>query len=349
MSLQLISQYYNKIDRIIQYGGSYNESSLRAAFEQLLREYANARNLELIAELAYQTPGGTTVYPDGTLKDALRQDWGYWESKDQKDDLDQEILFKFGKGYPKDNILFEDTKTAILYQNGVQSGKAVNMKDAAALHALLTAFFSYERPEVSDFRRAIEQFKQDVPGLLKTLRGLIEAEAATNPKFQTARQTFLALAQQAINPKITLDDVREMIIQHVLTEDIFRTIFDEAQFHLENNIAKELQTVIGTFLTGATKRNLLAKIEPYYKYIKARAAGIADHHEKQKFLKVIYENFYKAYNPAAADKLGIVYTPNEIVRFMIEGTDYLLHKHFNRLLGDKNVEILDRRPARVRL
>jgi predicted helicase len=58
-------------------------------------------------------------------------------------------------------------------------------------------------------------------------------------------------------------------------------------------------------------------------------------------LKVIYENFYKVYNAKAADRLGVVYTPNEIVRFMIEGADWLCEKHFERNLIDKNVEILD--------
>ena len=59
------------------------------------------------------------------------------------------------------------------------------------------------------------------------------------------------------------------------------------------------------------------------------------------FLKVLYENFYKAYNPKAADRLGIVYTPNEIVRFMIEAADHLCFKHFGKTLGDEGVEILD--------
>jgi predicted helicase len=58
-------------------------------------------------------------------------------------------------------------------------------------------------------------------------------------------------------------------------------------------------------------------------------------------LKAVYENFYKAYNPKAADRLGIVYTPNEIVRFMIESVDYLVHKNFGKLLADKDVEILE--------
>ncbi|HRF17684.1 MAG TPA: N-6 DNA methylase, partial [Chitinophagaceae bacterium] len=146
---------------------------------------------------------------------------------------------------------------------------------------------------------------------------------------------------ESINKEITLDDVREMIIQHILTEDVFNTIFDETQFHRENNVARELEKVINSFFTGQTRRLALGTIQHYYQAINAAAAGIADHHEKQKFLKVIYETFYKSYNPKAADRLGVVYTPNEIVQFMIKGTDYLLHKHFNKFLEDKGVDILD--------
>ena len=62
-------------------------------------------------------------------------------------------------------------------------------------------------------------------------------------------------------------------------------------------------------------------MEPYYAAIRSAAAQIGTHHEKQTFLKVIYENFYKVYNPKAADRFGVIYTPNEIVRFMIESAD----------------------------
>ena len=80
---------------------------------------------------------------------------------------------------------------------------------------------------------------------------------------------------------------------------------------------------------------------PYYGAITAAAANIADYHEKQWFLKAIYEDFYQAYNPAAADRLGVVYTPNEVVDFIIRGADHLLQKHFGRSLADENVQILD--------
>ncbi|MFN6465709.1 MAG: type ISP restriction/modification enzyme [Nostoc sp. DedVER02] len=340
MSKLLVSQYHTEVERIIQFGGSRKETSIRVAFQNLVNEYCKPREFRLIPELDYKTPSGKLVYPDGTVKDALRLDWGYWESKDEYDNLDQEIEKKLIKGYPDSNILFEDSQTAVLIQSG-QETMRVPMKDADALDGIITYFINYVRPEVKDFREAIETFKQDLPTVLNALRDLIDSQIETNAAFKIARAKFWGICKESINPEVTLLDIREMMIQHILTEDIFISIFNESQFHRENNIARELKTIIDTFFTGSTKKNTLGTIERYYGVIRRTAANIYNHHEKQKFLKVLYENFYKAYNPKAADRLGIVYTPNEIVRFMIESVDYLVHKNFGKLLADKDVEILD--------
>ena len=340
MSQFAISQYLIEVEKIYTYGGTKKETAIRNAFYNLLNEYAKAKGLMIVAEVTIKGVNGKNVTPDGTLKDALRQDWGYWESKDEADKIDDEIKKKFEKGYPKDNILFEDSQTAVLYQNGAMQMRE-SMKDPIALDKIINAFLKFERPEIRDFRKAIELFKRDIPTVTTTIRKIIEDQTETNAKFNLASKTFLKLCIESINPDVTMADVREMIIQHILTEDIFNSIFDETQFHRENNIAHELEKVINTFFTGVTKRAVLSNVKHYYDAINAAAAGIADHHEKQKFLKVVYETFYKSYNPKAADRLGVVYTPNEVVRFMVESTDFLLHKHFNKLLEDKGVEILD--------
>jgi len=132
-----------------------------------------------------------------------------------------------------------------------------------------------------------------------------------------------------------------MLIQHMLTRDIFLKVFGEDQFHSENNIAHRLDGLERTFFTGNVRRNTLDRLKSYYAAIQRAALGISDHHEKQRFLKVIYENFYKVYNPKAADRLGVVYTPGEIVKFMIRAADHLTRRHFDRHLYDRNVEILD--------
>ncbi len=340
MSRLLVTQYQAEVEKIIRYGGSKKETSIRNAFERLLNDYCKPRNYLLIPELDYKTKFNTTVFPDGTVKDAIRLEHGWWESKDQYDRLDDEIEKKFAKGYPDENILFEDSQTAVLIQHSQEVAR-VSMKDAEALDRLLNVFVEYERAEVRDFRSAIVKFKADIPHILEALRAIIAQQEASNTQFRDRRNTFLEVCRQSINPEIEIFDIHEMLIQHILTEDIFTNIFHESQFHRENNIARELSEIINTFFTGTTRRNTLKSIEHYYAVIRRKSENIANHHEKQKFLKAIYENFYKAYNPKAADRLGIVYTPNEIVRFMIESADYLVHKHFGKLLSDPGVEILD--------
>ncbi len=340
MSTQLIQQYRTKVEKIIRYSGSHNESALRKPFQDLLEAYAQSKNLLLVPEVEVRTRSGRRVVPDGTLKDALRQDWGYWESKDEKDVLDDEIAAKFAKGYPSSNILFEDTQTAVLYQNGEEVLRT-EFSDTKALDALLSRFVSHEPREVTEFHRAIEQFNADVPALAAELRAIIEDQYNSNAVFSHSLDEFLILCQKSINPRVEMADVREMIIQHILTEDIFMTVFDEPQFHRENAVARKLQEVLDTFYYGATQHKIHDRIAPYYETINARAAQIYNHWEKQKFLKALYENFYRVYNPKAADRLGVIYTPDEIVRFMIHAADHLVFKHFGKTLGDRDVEILD--------
>ena len=340
MSKQLLNNYYNKLDETIRFGGSRNETSVEHAFIQLVNSYAERRNLMLVPKIAIKSTKGTNIIPDGALKNALRLDFGYWESKDIKDDIDKEIQLKIRKGYPLTNTLFEDSETAVLFQGNMQVIR-VSMKEAELLEGILQRFVNFEPPQVQEFNKALVEFTEDVPTIVESLRHLIETEADTNSDFIVKRNEFLVNCQAEINPEITLEDVREMMIQHILTADIFTNVFANAEFHRHNNIARELEAVIETFLTYGVRQNYLGSIRSYYDTIRDAASGIADHHEKQKFLKTVYENFYKVYNPKGADRLGVVYTPNEIVRFMIESTDYLLEKHFNRSLSDKNVEILD--------
>ncbi len=336
-----IQTYRSEVDQIIRFGGSTKETTVRRAFSNLINAYARPRDLLLVEELDYFNPRKhRRVTPDGTLKNILRLDYGFWESKDSDDDLDDEIKKKFDKGYPDSNILFEDSQTAILYQDGARLFSTPFAK-TEALDELLTAYVSFEHPEVREFKVAVERFKSDIPNIVTTLRGMILKQGQLNGDFRQRRQTFLALCRSAINPAVNADDVDEMLIQHILTEEIFLSIFSDTQLMEENNIARELREVEKTFFTGQTKRDTLGQIKHYYECIKAHATSIVSPKEKQTFLKVIYENFYKAYNPKGADRLGIVYTPGEIVDFMVRSTDTLLHRHFGRGLADKNVEILD--------
>jgi predicted helicase len=340
MSQLLINQYLKQLDIIKKVSGSQRETIVREAFKDLLKAWGRQSDLTFIAEYGMKTATNANILLDGALLHELRMPLGYWEAKDADDDLSQEIAKKFRKGYPQDNIIFSDDAVAVLWQHRAEVMQC-DMTDTRALEKLLKLFFDFERPEIAGFRTAVEQFKTDLPAVLQALREMIEREHDKNPSFRSAEDKFLTHAQEAINPALSDADVREMLIQHILTEEIFAKVFDDSDFHQHNNVARELYALEGAFFTGTLKKQTLKGLETYYAAIRAAAAQISSHSEKQTFLKIIYENFYKVYNTKAADRLGVVYTPNEIVRFMIDGADWLCEKHFDKNLIDKDVDILD--------
>ncbi len=320
-----IESYRARLEELIEFGGSDSELNIRDAFQGCLSAYCrdHRERLALVPELR----AANNVVPDGTVKDS-------------HDDLDAEIERKFNSGYPRDNIIFEDSQTAVLIQNREEAMR-VDMSRPGELHRLIRRFLDYELPEIEEFRQAQEQFKSDLPSVIGSLREAVEQAERENAEYQSAAAEFLDLCHRSIGPEVSEADVREMLLQHILTKDIFLRVFAEDQFHSENNIARELDALESKFFTGDTRREAISRLLTYYGAIGRAADEIADYGEKQSFLKAIYEDFYKAYNPAAADRLGVVYTPNEIVDFMIRGTDELLQKHFGRSLADRNVQILD--------
>ncbi len=333
-----IEHYHSALRELIEYGGSDSELNIRPAFQNCLAAYCgeHRERLALVPEL----PVKSGAVPDGTVKDALRMDRGYWEAKDSHDDLDSEITRKFDRGYPRDNIVFEDSRTAVLIQNREEAMRA-DMTSPGDLHRLIRRFLDYELPQIEEFREAQRQFKADLPAVLENLRGAVEEAEAENREYNAAAASFLELCRQSISPDVSAADMREMLLQHILTKDIFLRVFAEDQFHRENDVARRLDGLERTFFTGDVRRQAIDRLRAYYGAIGRAADDIADYAEKQGFLKAVYEDFYKAYNPAAADRLGVVYTPNEVVDFIVRGADHLLRKHFGRGLADDNVQILD--------
>ena len=332
-----LERYRADLQELIEFGGSDSELNIRPAFQNCLAAYCtdHREKLALVPELRVGS-----IIPDGTVKDSLRMARGYWEAKDTHDDLDAEIQSKFNRGYPRDNIIFEDSQTAVLVQNR-EVAMRVDMTRPGELHRLIRRFLDYELPEIAEFRQSRQQFKDDLPAVLDNLRGVVAEAETGNAEYQAAASRFLEHCRRTISPEVSDTDVREMLLQHILTQDIFLRVFSEDQFHRENNIARQLDALERTFFTGDVRRQAIDRLRAYYGAIGRAADEIADYAEKQQFLKAIYEDFYQAYNPAAADRLGVVYTPNEVVDFIIRGTDYLLDKHFGRRLADDKVQILD--------
>ena len=252
---------------------------MREAFKDLLKKWGRSQNLVFIPEHEIITTAKVRNYVDGALMHDLRVPFGYWEAKDADDDLDEEIAKKFRRGYPNTNIIFEDSTQAVLIQNGAEVMRC-KTDDGAGLQHLLDLFFGWQRPEIAEFRKAIVQFKTDLPAVLVALRARIDDAYASNDTFKAAATAFLKQAKTAINPSVTVDDVREMLIQHILTEDIFARVFGNNDFHHENNVAKALHALDSSFWKGDVKRQTLNALEPYYAAIRSTAALISSHSEK---------------------------------------------------------------------
>ena len=167
-----IERYREYLQQLIDYGGSDSELNIRPAFQNCLD--ANCRDHSEKLMLVPELRTGAGVVPDGTVKDTLRMARGFWEAKDTHDDLDTEIQKKFNGGYPRDNIVFEDSQTAVLIQNRQEAMRA-DMTRPGELHRLIRRFLDYELPQIEEFRQAQQQFKTDLPAVLENLREAIDA------------------------------------------------------------------------------------------------------------------------------------------------------------------------------
>lgn len=185
MSRQLINEYRSELDRIIKVGGTVNEGTVRDAFQTLLKSWGRSHDLTYLSEHKIVTPKGNTIWVDGALVYDIRVPFGYWEAKDSKDDLEEEIRKKEAKGYPRSNIIYEDTKRAILIQDRNRVAEA-EMADTDQLYDLLTKFFAYEQQAIRDFRKAIAKFAEDLPAILDALRTRIREKREASTDFAKA-------------------------------------------------------------------------------------------------------------------------------------------------------------------
>ena len=190
--------------------------------------------------------------------------------------------------------------------------------------------------------QAAKKFHEQLPELGDALLKVLDDAKINNKSFQTAFATFYDLCRTSINPNLSEKAVEEMLIQHLLTERIFRTVFQNSEFTQRNAIAKEIETVIRALTSQSFSREeFLKRFDHFYKAIEQTASTIDSFPEKQTFLNNIYERFFQGFSPHAADTHGIVYTPQPIVNFMVKSVDDILQKEFGKSLSDENVHILD--------
>lgn len=335
----IIKAYLRDLAQLKRQGVSH-ELGLKPAFQTLLDKAAKKRGWMLVPELSTYS-GGKRVVPDGTVRDEFRLARGWWEAKDTADHLAREIEKKLRAGYPTRNTIFEDTQTAVLYQDRAEAGE-FPLSDPPQIAALLNGFFSHDEDDEREFRRAMAEFKSRIPDLAQSLREHIDHAHKRTPRFQQAFAEFLSVCRASLNPELTTPQVDEMLIQHLLTERLMRNLFQNPEFTTRNVIAAQVERVIEALASGSfSKSQFLQRLDPYYKAIEREGANLGHFTEKQDFLNSVYEQFFQKFSPDIADTHGIVYTPREIVDYMCASVEDALRTEFGLSLESPEVVILD--------
>lgn len=335
-----IRDYYEVLEQYAQHNITH-EGAVSSPFAQLLATCAKKVGVTLEPQHTMRSPKGNRIVIDGAIIDQYKLPIAYWEAKDMDDDLQRAIQEKRHKGYPFDNIVFQNPERAILYQNG-QEVLDTDITEPENLIDALQRLFSYSNTTFKDWYDAVDKFSDRIPALAEKLKQIVEQEHKTNAGFKEAFAGFYQTCRASINPDLSQAAVEEMLIQHILTERIFLKIFDRSDFTSRNIIAIEIEKVSKALMSHSVSRDeFLKPLDPFYTAIEEASTHCKDFSEKQHFLNTVYERFFQGFSVKVADTHGIVYTPQPVVDFMVNSVEYLLKTEFNRSLSDTGVHIID--------
>jgi len=159
-------------------------------------------------------------------------------------------------------------------------------------------------------------------------------------KHQKEFEQFLNGLHRNINPSITTSEAIEMLSQHIITRPVFDALFEGYSFVKNNAMSQSMQTMLDLLEEQSLEKDTEA-LQKFYDSVKMRAGGINNAEGKQRIIIELYDKFFKTAFPKLVEKLGIVYTPVEVVDFIIQSVNDILHKEFGRSLTDENIHILD--------
>lgn len=187
-----------------------------------------------------------------------------------------------------------------------------------------------------------EDWANDIAKIAQTHIDRIKAllEDDTQAKTREAFNAFAHELRDDLNDKVSDSEIIEMLAQHLITRPVFEALFAEYSFASHNPMSKAMQTVLDV-LEELHLEKEADTLQEFYDSVKLRAEGIDSAVGKQKIVVELYDKFFRNAFPKMTERLGIVYTPVEVVDFILHSVDHLLQQEFGQTLGSKGVHILD--------
>lgn len=221
-----------------------------------------------------------------------------------------------------------------------EKNKDINRQMALQFEQLQSVVFARMVEKVGD-RRYWEQWAKDVAIIadrqIERIKYLIDNKKNQRKAFDN----FLGGLQKNINPSITDKQAIEMLAQHIITKPIFEALFEGYSFVKNNAVSTAMQGMLDQLEEGSNLTEDSETLQKFYDSVRKRAEGIDNAEGKQRIIIELYDKFFKAAFPRMVEQLGIVYTPVEVVDFIIHSVDDVLRKEFGRSISDENIHILD--------
>lgn len=168
----------------------------------------------------------------------------------------------------------------------------------------------------------------------------IQALLAADPLMAREFAIFLKGLQDTLNPAVSEAEAIEMLAQHILTLPVFQALFTGTEFPDSNVVAQALQKIVAKLDASAVDSEMEG-LDKFYENVRERIGLAKSDKSKQDVIRNLYDTFFNNAFPRMAERLGIVYTPVEVVDFILKSADVALKRHFGESLGSHGVQILD--------
>ncbi|CAM5788036.1 DEAD/DEAH box helicase [Rhizobacter fulvus] len=187
-----------------------------------------------------------------------------------------------------------------------------------------------------------EDWANDIAKIARThidrITGIVEDPA--NEKERAAFNTFAGELRDDLNGSISDGEIIEMLAQHLITKPVFDALFEDYSFAQHNPMSLAMQGVLDVLQEHRLDKEA-DTLQRFYDSVKMRAQGIDNAAGKQKIVVELYDKFFRNAFPKMTERLGIVYTPVEVVDFIIHSVAHILKTEFSQTLGDEGVHIID--------
>lgn len=252
------------------------------------------------------------------------------------------ILFGGVAPHDDDSIDHGDGHGADGKKHENENSAAVNMAKELSLkfEDLQNVFYAKMVTKVGT-KRYWELWAKDIAKIADEHIERIKNLIAQGGKHREAFDILMRGLHSNINPNLTEQEAIEMLSQHIIARPVFEALFGDFEFTANNAISQSMQKMLDILDDEVKTEEEHERLQKFYDYVRTTVGDIQDAEGRQRLIVELYDKFFKVASPKTVEKLGIVYTPVEVVDYILHSVNYIIQREFGRSISDENVNILD--------